>query len=87
MVVVGAGGAVVVVAGTVDVVVPGAAVVVVDGVVVEISDTGLVVVVSAPGGLTVLEPQAAASRHRPRITAPERFIASPFRKCHQCCRH
>jgi hypothetical protein len=47
----------------------------------------LVVVVSVPGGATVLVPHAEAIRVKLRITAPERFIASPFRKCQQCCRH
>lgn len=81
-----AGGAVVVVDGDVEVVVvPGAAVVVVVGKVVEVSDIGLVFVTSAPGGPTVLVPQAAASRQRLRITAAERFIVSPFRNINDAC--
>jgi hypothetical protein len=88
------GGLVAVVVGAAAVVVVEGEVVVAEAIVevVEVSPTvidvsagccAVVVVVSAPGGVTALVPQAAASRVRLRITAPERFIASPFRKCQQ----
>jgi hypothetical protein len=77
-------GAVVVVVADVVVVVTGATVLDVWVVVVVTGAAGLVVVVSALDGATVFVPHAAASRVRLRSTAPERFIASPFRKCQRC---